>query len=150
MRSLQEQCRIEEADAEVHRAERGHLGVGAGNADGGNAGSVKGIACGDGDAGAVGAEDQGHAAGDQRLRSGGRLVVGGGVVSIDKLHIIGGAADFNSRGQLVCILHAQHFLLAAGAVVAGLGLEHTDLDDGIIGIRHTRGTEGKYHDQGQG
>ena len=59
--------RIQEADAEVNFAVSSDLGVGAGDADGRDARIGKGVAGGDGNAGAVGAEHQGNAVGDQIL-----------------------------------------------------------------------------------
>ena len=120
---------IEEADAEVVGIARRHLRVGAGHADGGDAGIREVLRARDGHAGAVGAQHHAHALADQLLRSGRRLVGGRAVVGIDELNGIGFPADFNGGLHAVGVLHAQHLLLAARAAVAGGGLEHADLND---------------------
>ena len=62
-----------------------------------------------------------------QLRSGsGRLGGVGAVVRINQLHGIGGAADIHSGGLLIGILHAQHLLLAAGAIVASGRLKNSN------------------------
>ena len=121
--------RIEEADAVVHIAVRGDLRVGAGDADGGHARFGKDLAAGNGHAGAVGAEHDGHIA-VHELRRGGRAVFGGGAVVDDlELDVIRLAADLDGGLDVVGVLHTQDLLLAAGAVVAGLRLVHADLYD---------------------
>ena len=111
----------------------GDLGVGAGHADGGHTRVPKGVGSGDGHTGAIGAQHHRAAGGNQSLGGGGRLVVSGLVIGIDQLHSIGLAADLHSGSQGVGVLHSQDFLLSAGAVVAGLGLKHTDLNHLVTG-----------------
>ena len=88
---------------------------------------------GDGDAGAVGAEDDGDLVGNQLLGRGDGLV-GRGLVILDvELDLVFFAANGHGRLDGVGVLDAQDLLLAAGAVVAGLGLEHADLYDLVAG-----------------
>ena len=121
--------RIEEADAEVVVVAGGDGCVGAGAADGRDLGVCEVGAGGDGDAGAVGAEDDGDLIGDQLLGRGDGLV-GRGLVILDvELDLVFFAANGHGRLDGVGVLDAQDLLLAAGAVVAGLRLKYADLDD---------------------
>ena len=142
--------RIQEADAEVVGVALGHLGVGAGDADGGDAGRLEGRAARDGDAGAVGAENDGAVGVDQLGRRGGRLVVRGLVVDVLHDHVVGLAADLNGRLDGVGVLNAEGLLLAAGAVIAGSGLEDADGDGIAFARRAAAGGEGKDHYERQG
>ena len=142
---------IQEADTEVVAIARGDVGVGAGDADGGNAGLFKLGAAGHGNAGTVGAQNHGHARADQRGSSGGSLVGGGAVVAVDQLDLVGLAAQ-SDRGLLaVGILHTQDFLLAAGRGVAGRRLKYADLDDLLAGsgaaAGRGTGAQGQSHAQ---
>ena len=122
----------------------GYLRIGAGDADGGDASLLEDERTGDGHAAAVGAEHNAHALADQLLSSRGSLVGRGAIVSINQFNIVGLAADFNGGANLVGILHAQHFLLAASAAVAGSGLEHADFHH--IFAQRDRGQE-HHHSQ---
>ena len=137
----------------------GDLGVGAGHANGGHASIGEGVGSGDGDAGAIGAQDDGGLLCNQGVGSGHGLVVGGLVVHDLKLDVVGLAVDFHGGLDGVGILHAENFLLAACAVVAGHGLIHAD-DDGVAGCSGVRvcvcvsagvaaGTQGESHAAGQ-
>ena len=108
------------------------LGIGAGDAHGGDAGLLKGVGRSDGHTGTIGAQDDGGTLGNQGVGSGHGLIVGGLVISDLQLHVVGLAVDLHGGSHGVGILHAKDFLLAAGAVVAGQGLIHAD-DDGIAG-----------------
>ena len=125
--------RIEEADAVVDIAVGSDLGVGAGHADGRDAGFGEDRAARHGDAGAIGAENNGNAAVHQLSGSGGTVFRSGTVVNDLKLDLIFLAADADGGLNIVGILHAKDLLLAAGAVVAGLGLKHADLNDLFAG-----------------
>ena len=106
----------------------GDCGVGAGDADGGNACVLEGVRSGDGDAGAIGAQDHGDALGDQLAGCADGLVVGAFVVNDLQLDVVSLAADLDGGSDGVSVLDAQDLLLAACAVVAGLRLEDADLD----------------------
>ena len=120
---------VQEADAEVVSVAGRHLRVGAGHADGGDARIREVLRARDGHAGAIGAQHHAHALADQLLRGGRRLVGGRAVIGIDELDGVGLSPDLNGGLHAVGVLHAQHFLLAARAAVAGGGLKHADLDD---------------------
>ncbi len=122
---------VKEADPEVVRVQLRHGGVGAGYADGGNLRLLKGGRGGNGHAGPIRAQHHGHARVHQRLGGGNGLVGGGLVIHDFQLHVVGLAANLHGRNHLIGILHAQHLLLAAGAVVAGRGLKHAHLQHGI-------------------
>ena len=127
--------RIEEADAVVDAAVRSHLRVGAGHADCRNAGFLEDRAACHRDARTIRAEDDGHAAVHQ-LRCCRRTVLSSRAVVNDlKLHVIGLTADFHGGLDVIGVLHAENFLLAARAVVAGLRLKDADLDDLVAGRR---------------
>ena len=119
---------IQEADAVVVVVAGGDVGVGAGDADGSQAGVVKdGAAC-NGHARTIGAQHQGDALAHQLGSGRGGLVGGRAVVRVDQLDLVGLAADLDGGGLGVGVLHAQHFLLAARSRVAGGGLKDADLD----------------------
>ena len=125
--------RIEEADAEVDRAVGRDLRVGAANADGRDTGFFKNLAASHGHAGAIGAEDDGNAAVDE-LGSGRGAVFGGRAVVDDlKLDVVGLAADFDGRLDVVAVLRAKRLLLAACAIVAGQRLEDADFENLVAG-----------------
>ena len=107
----------------------GNAGVGAGNADGGKTGLVKGLGSRNGNAGTIRAENQSNTRVNELGSSRNRLRLVRAVVGIYQLNIVSYTADFNSGGLGICKLHTEHFLLAACAGVAGSGLEHADLND---------------------
>src|SRR5699024_6238238 len=115
---------VDEADAVICIADLGDLRVSAGDADGGHARVAEGGGSRYGHAGAVGAEHNGAALLDEFQSRGDGLAVAGLVVGVDELDVVGIAADRDGLGQGVGILHAEYLLLAARAVVAGLGLKH--------------------------
>ena len=129
----------------------GDLRVGAGDADRGNAGFLKGVGCRDGYAGAVGAENNGYALSDQFGRGGNCLLVCRFVVGVNELYLVGLAADLDGGALLVCILHTEDFLLAARAVCAGLRLINADLDDLLVtGAAVTAAcAQREYHEHGK-
>ena len=120
---------VQEADAVVIIVARGDVGVGAGDADGGQAGVVKDGAAGNGHARTVGAQHQGDALAHQLGSGRGGLVGGRAVVCVDQLDLVGLAADLDGGGLGVGVLHPQHLLLAAGGRVAGGRLKDANLDD---------------------
>ena len=120
---------IQEADAEVAFYAVGYLGVGAGDAHCGNAGLVEYVACGDGYAGAVGAENYGYVLAYQVSCRGGSLVVGALVINYNQFYVVGLAAYLDGGLYLIGVLNAKGLLLAACAVVSGSGLEYADLYD---------------------
>ena len=78
----------------------------------------------------------------------------GTVVGVDELDLVGLAADLDGRGLLIGILHAEHFLLAAGAGVAAGGLEHANLHDllPVVGralVPAAAGAQREHHDQSE-
>ena len=106
--------------------------VGAGHADGGDLCLGEGISRSDGHAGAVGAQrDQGAGGHDGRGRRHGVLLQRA-VIGDVQLHGVLLTGDVDLVVQRVGVLHAQHFLLAAAAVVAGQGLIYAD-DDLVVG-----------------
>ena len=125
--------RIEEADPVVDAAIGGHLRVGAGHADGRDAGFLEDRAARDRNARAVGAEDDRHAAVHKLGSSRGAVFRRRAVVDDLELHIVRLAADFHGGLYVVGILHAENLLFAASAVVAGLRLKDADLDDLVAG-----------------
>ena len=136
--------RIEEADAEVDGAVGRDLRVGAADADCWDTGFFEDLAASHGDAGAIGAEDDGNAAVDQ-LGSCRRTVFSGRAVVDDlKLDVVGLAADFDGRLDIVAVLRSKRLLLTAGAVVAGQRLEDTNLEDLVAGLgRRSLGRGGR-------
>lgn len=84
--------------------------VGAGDADGGNACVLEGVRSGDGDAGAIGAQDNGDALRDQLAGCADGLVVGAFVINDLQLDVVGLAADLDSGSNGVCVLDAQDLL----------------------------------------
>ena len=139
---------IQEADAEIMGVSRRDTGVGAGNADGGNARLAKVGLAGVGDAGAVGAQHHRHVFAHQLLRGGRRLIRRRTVIGINKFHFIFRVAYFHGREQFVGILHAQHFLLAARAAVASGRLINADLDD-FLAQRRSRDDHAQYQQDRQ-
>ena len=139
---------IQEANAEIVGVSRRDAGVGAGNADGGNARLAKVGLAGVGDAGAVGAQHHRHVFAHQLLRGGRRLIRRRTVIGINKFHFIFRVAYFHGREQLVGILHAQHFLLAARAAVASGRLINADLDD-FLAQRRSRDDHAQYQQDRQ-
>ena len=138
--------RIQEADAPVVIAQRSDARVGAGAANRRNLSVGEDFAAGHGDAGAVGTQNDAHAGVDQLLSSGDGLIGRGLVVHDHQLDVVGLAADFDGGNQRIGILDADHFLLAARAVVTGRRLENADLH----GISHRDGSrenQGKNHNQ---
>ena len=125
---------IQEADAEVVVVAGGDVGIGAGDAHGGDAGVTEDGTGGDGDAGAVGAQNDAYTLADQLGGGGGGLISGGAVVGIDQLDLVGLTAQLHSGGLRVGELHPQHFLLAAGGGVAGGGLKYADLNN-LVAVR---------------
>ena len=109
--------------------------VGAGHADGGDLGLSEGICRSDGHAGTVGAQGDHSACGDDGGSGGHRVLLQRAVVGDVQLHgvLLTGNVDLIVQG--VGILDAQHFLLAAAAVVAGQGLIHADDDLVVDGIQ---------------
>ena len=124
------------------------LRIGAGNADDRNVGILKVLAACDGNAGAIGTENDGDIAGYQLL-SGRRCLIGGGaVVCIDKLNLVGFATDLYSRRFNVGILHTEHFLLSACTAVTAGRLKDADPDNVLCknGCRDHHG-KAKKNDQ---
>ena len=121
--------RIQEADAEVVAVAGRNVRVRTRHADGRDVGLLERVGRGDGHAGAVGTEHEGNLLIDELGSRRDSLRRIGTVVGVDELDLVGLAADLDGRGLLVGILHAEHFLLAAGAGVAAGGLEHADLND---------------------
>ena len=144
--------RVEEADAEVVAVAGRDVRVRARHADGRDTGLLERVGRGDGHAGAVGAEHERNLLVDELGSRRDGLGGVGAVVGVDELDLIGLAADLDGRGLLVGILHAEHFLLAAGAGVAAGRLEHADLHDLVAAGRAavaTAGAQRKHHDQSE-
>ncbi|CAN3973397.1 V-type ATP synthase subunit F, partial [Dysosmobacter welbionis] len=92
---------VQEANPEVIVVACGDIGVGAGDADGGQARLVKHRTAGHSHAGTVGTQHQADILAHQLRRGGGRLVGSGTVVRVDQLHVVGGATDVHRGGLLI-------------------------------------------------
>ena len=127
--------------------------VRAGHAHGRDTGLLERVRRGDGHTGAVGAEHDGDLLIDELGSRRDSLRGVGAVVGVDELDLVGLAANLDGRGLLVGILHAEHFLLAAGAGVAAGGLEHADLNDllAVVGraLVAAAGAQREHHDQSE-
>ena len=146
--------RIQEADAEVVAVAGRDVRVRAGHAHSRDAGLLERVGRSDGHTGAVGAEHDGDLLIDKFGSRRDSLRGIGAVIGVDELDLVGLAADLDGRGLLVSILHAEHFLLAAGAGVAAGGLEHADLHDllAVVGralIAAAAGAQREHHDQSE-
>ena len=140
---------IQEADAEVVSVALCYGGVGAGDADGGDARSLKGGASGNGDAGAVGAENDGAACADEFCRSGRGLVIRRLIIDILDNNIVGLATDLYGGLNGIGVLDTEGLLLAAGSVIAGSGLENADGDCIVGSLGSAAGGQCKDKCQGQ-
>ena len=118
---------FQEADTEVVAIARGDVGVGAGDAHGGDAGLVEYVARSDGYAGAVRADNSNNAAAHEILRGGDGRGLVGLVIDLNELDLIFLAVDRHTGDDLVGIARAEHFLHAAGAVLTRGGLKNADL-----------------------
>ena len=146
--------RIQEADAEVVVVAGGDVGVRACHAHSRDAGLLERVGRSDGHTGAVGAEHDGDLLIDEFGSRRDSLRGIGAVIGVDELDLVGLTADLDGRGLLDGILHAEHFLLAAGAGVAAGGLEHADLHDllAVVGralIAAAAGAQREHHDEGE-
>ena len=110
----------------------GDLGVGAGYADCGDTCVLECIGCCDSNSGAVRAENDGYAFGNDLGCCGNSLLGIGLVIAVNELYLVFHAADGDGGAYGIGIFHAKDLLLAACAVCAGLRLIDADLDDLLI------------------
>ena len=106
--------------------------IGAGHADGGDLRLREGVSRRDGHAGAVGTQRDQGAGGHDGGSCGHGVLLQRAVIGDVQLHGVLLTGDLDLVVQGVGILHAQHLLLAAAAVVAGQRLIHAD-DDLVVG-----------------